>query len=120
MGQQNLFHEHFLVGIATSAIAEVVFRAGAHAFTQVALLQAFHEGHAHGCREIAVFAIRLLETVERGDAAHIDHGRERQHATHLSHGGGCLLGLQFGQLRVERAGLTNLLGIDGGTTGVDA
>ena len=36
--QQDFFHQLFLVGIATTTIAEVVFRTGTDTFTQVALL----------------------------------------------------------------------------------
>ena len=86
VGQQDLFHEHFLVGIATTAITKVVFGACPHTLTQITLLQSFHEGYAHGSREITVLAIRLLQTVERGDTAHVDHRRESQSTTHLTQG----------------------------------
>ena len=64
VGQQYFLHQFFFVGIATSAIAQIVLRAGTNAFLQVALLQTVHEGHAHYCRQVAVLAIRLLQTVE--------------------------------------------------------
>ena len=120
VGQQNLLHQLLLAGIATTAIAQIVFRTGTYAFLQITLLQALDKGRTHDGREIAVLAIRLLQSVERWRATHIDHWRQRQHATHLSHSGGRLLGLQLCQLGVERAGLANLLGIDGGAAGVDA
>ena len=64
VGQQDLFHQHLLVSIATAAVAEIVLRAGTHAFLQVALLQTLHEGHTHDGREIAVLTVRLLQTIE--------------------------------------------------------
>ena len=60
VGQQDLFHQFLLVGIATTAVAEVVFRAGSHTFFQVTLLQTLHEGHAHGGREITILSVGLL------------------------------------------------------------
>ena len=120
VGQQDLFHEFLLVGIATTTIAKVVFRAGTHACLQVTLLESLHKGHTHGGREVAVFTIRLFETVERGDTAHIDHGRECQCTTHLTQGRAGLTCLQLSQFGIERTGLSDLLGIDGSPLGVDA
>ena len=72
--QEDFFHEFFLLSIATSAIAEVVLCTGSDTRFQVALLQTFHEGHTHGGRQIGIFAIRLLQTVETRCTADIDHG----------------------------------------------
>ena len=71
---QDVFHQHFLIGITSSAIAEVVFRTGSYALAQVTLLQATHKGHTHRCRQVSVLAIRLLQTIETRRAAYIDHG----------------------------------------------
>ena len=64
VGQEDLFHQFLLVGITTTAVAEVVFRAGSHTFLQVALLQPFHECDTHDGREIAILTVGLLQTVE--------------------------------------------------------
>ena len=94
--------------------------AGANSFLQIALLETLDEGRPHGCREIGVFTIRLFQTIETGCATYVDHGRKGQNATHFTHGGTGLAGLQLSQLGVERAGLAYLLGIDGRALGVDA
>ena len=73
VGQQDLLHQFLLVGITTATIAEVVLRTGADTFLQVTLLQTLHKGYAHGCRQIAVFAIGLFQTVEGGVTTHVDH-----------------------------------------------
>ena len=117
--QQDLFHQFLVFGIATTAIAQIVLRAGTHAFLQITLLQALHEGHTHHGRQVGILAIGLLQTVEARIAAYVDHRRQRQHATHLAHRGTRLQRLLLGQLRVERACLSYLLRIDGGTTCVD-
>ena len=113
VGQQDFFHHFLFFGIATTAIAEVVLRTGTHTLLQVALLQALHKGHAHRSRQITILAIRLLQTIERGDATHVDHRRKRQYTTHFSHGGTGLEGFQFCQFRVEGTGLAYLLRVDG-------
>ena len=118
VGQQYLFHQHLLFGITAAAIAQVVLRTGTHALLQVVLLQTLHKGHTHRCRQVAILAIRLFQTVERGDAAHVDHRREGQHTAHLTQGGTGLDGFLFCQFRIKRAGLTNLLRIDGRAQGV--
>ena len=71
--QQNLLHQFLLVGISSSAIAQIVLRAGSHALLEVALLQSLDECRTHHGREVGVFAIRLFEAVEAGCAAHIHH-----------------------------------------------
>ena len=73
VGEEDFFHQLLLLGIATAAVAEVMLGAGTHAATEVALLKALDEGHAHGGGEVGILAIRLLQTVETGCAAHIDH-----------------------------------------------
>ena len=117
---QYLFHHHLLVGIATSAVAQIMLRAGTYALLQVTLLQTLDEGRAHGSREIAVLAVRLFQTVEARCAANVHHRRERQHAAHFPHGRARLLGLQFSQFGVERTCLSYLLRINGASLGVDA
>ena len=96
-----------------------MLRTGTYAFLQVALLETTYEGCAHHGRQVAILTIRLFQTVEAGRTAHIDHRREGQYATHLTHQGARLECLQLGQLRIERACLTYLLGIDGGAKGVN-
>ena len=118
MGQQNLFHQLLLGSITTTAVAEVVFRTGTHTFLQVTLLQSFHKGGTHHSRQIAVLTVGLFQTVEAGGTTHINHRRQRQHTTHLTHSGTRLSGLQLCQFGIERTGLSDLLRIDGGTSGV--
>ena len=120
VGQQDFFHHFLFVGISTTAISQVMLRAGAHTFSQIALLQSLYEGGTQHGREVSVFAIRFFQTVEAGHSTYIHHGRKRQYASHLAQGGTRLQGLHFGQLGVERAGLSYLLGVDGGTRCVDA
>ena len=72
--QEYLFHQFFLVGIASTAVTKVVFRAGADAFVQSPMLQSTHKGRTHHGREIAVLAIGLLQAVEARRAADVDHG----------------------------------------------
>ena len=74
VGQQDLFHQLFLLGITTTTVAEVVLRAGTHTCLQVTLLQTFHKGSTHDGREVAVLSVGLLQAVERRIAAHVDHG----------------------------------------------
>ena len=70
---QDVFHQHLLVGITTSAIAKIVFRTGSYAHAQVTLLQTTNKGYTHRCRQISVLTIRLLQTIETRRAANIDH-----------------------------------------------
>ena len=74
VGQQNLFHQLLLVGIAATAIAQIVLRAGTNTLAQVALLQALDKGGTHHSRQVGILTIRLLQTVERGITHHVDHG----------------------------------------------
>ena len=120
VGQQDFLHQFLLLSIAATAVAEVVFRAGTDTLLQVVLLQSLHKGHAHYRRQVSILAVRLLQAVERGRAAHIDHRRQRQYATHLPHGSPRLTGLQLSQFWIERASLPYLLRIDGSPTGIDA
>ena len=101
VGQQDLFHQFLLFGITAAAVAQVVLRTGPHALLHVVLLQTLHEGCSHDSRQVAVFAIRLFETVEAGCATDIDHRRQCQDATHLAQGGARLIRLQLCQLGVE-------------------
>ena len=73
VGQQDLFHQLLLGSITTTAVAEVVLRTGTHTFLQVALLQTLHKSGTHHSRQITILTIGLLQTVEAGSAAHIDH-----------------------------------------------
>ena len=73
VGHQDLLHQFLLISIAATTVAQVVLGAGADTLAQVALLQATHKRHTHRCRQVTILAIRLLETVKRGCAAHIDH-----------------------------------------------
>ena len=47
VGQQDLFHQLLLLGITTTAVAEVVFRTGTYARLQVLLLETLHKGGTH-------------------------------------------------------------------------
>ena len=120
VGHEDFLHELLFAGIATTAVAQVVFRARRHTLLQIALLQTSDKRRAHDGRQIAVFAIRLLQSVERRIATHVDHRRQCQHTTHAAQGAARLARLQLSQLRIERAGLSDLLRIDGGADGVDA
>ena len=112
VGQEYLFHQFFLICIATAAIAQEVLAASAHASAQVALLKSTAEGCAHHSREVGILAITLLQAVERRRAHYIHHGRKCQASTHASHGVGGLNGFLFCQFGVERAGESDLLRID--------
>ena len=73
VGQQDFLHQLLLVGIAATAVAEVMLRTGADTLLEVPLLQALDEGYAHHGRQVAVFAVRLFQTVERWRSADVDH-----------------------------------------------
>ncbi len=119
VGHEDVFHQLLFLSITSATVAEVVFRTGTDTLLQVALLQALDEGYTHHCRQVAVLAVRLLQTVEAWSTANVDHRRERQHTTHLPHGCGRLTRFHLSQLGIERTGLTNLLRVDGSATGVD-
>ena len=120
VGQEDFFHQLFLLRLTTTAIAQIMLGTGTDALLQVALLQSANKRCAHHGREVGILAIRLFQTVETGCTAHIDHWRERQYTTHLAHSRTRLACLQLSQLRIERAGLSYLLRIDGSPPGIDA
>ena len=91
-----------------------------YTFLEVALLHTLDKSRSHRSRQISVLTIGFLKTIETGNTAHIDHWREGKNSTHFSHGCTSLTGLEFGQLRVERASLSYLLRIDCCTHGVNA
>ena len=113
MGEQDLFHQFLLLGIAATAVTQIVLRTGANAFLQVTLLQTLHEGCTHDGREITILAIRLFQAVKAGITTHVDHGRKGKDTSYLAQGRTRLERLQFSQLGVERTGLPYLLRVDG-------
>ena len=119
MRHQDVFHQFLLGDITATAIAEVVLGTGTHSFLEVTLLQSFHEGSTHHCREVCIFAIRLLQAIEAGCTTDVHHRRQGEDASHLTHGRTCLACLHLSQFGIERTGLSNLLGIDGCPTGID-
>ena len=73
VGHEDILHQFFFGSIATTTVAEIVLGTGTNTHREVALLETTHKGHTHGCREVGILAIRLLQAIETGIATHIDH-----------------------------------------------